>query len=91
MSSECRVRCEIWNACAYQIRHFENLCAFCKIENAPLRTNDVERSLKNETQSPIFCKKIATCGIDTCETLMSNRRTQISDVIDLAAQGDIRH
>jgi transposase len=37
---------EITNAFAYFIRHFENLCAFCKIENAPLHTNDVERALK---------------------------------------------
>ena len=55
------------------------------------KTKDVERSLKNQTLSLIFGKKIVTCGIDTFDTLMSNRRTQIYDVIDLAAQGDIRH
>ena len=37
---------EITKAFAYILRHFENLSAFCRIEQAPLHTNDVERALK---------------------------------------------
>ena len=37
---------DITKAFAYILRHFENLSAFCKIEQAPLHTNDVERALK---------------------------------------------
>ena len=37
---------DITKAFAYILRHFENLSAFCKIKQAPLHTNDVERALK---------------------------------------------
>jgi transposase len=36
----------ITKAFAYVLRHFENLRALCKIEQAPLHTHEVERALK---------------------------------------------
>lgn len=64
--SECRVLGEIWNAFAYQIRHFEKLSAFCRIENAPLHTNDVERALKKpilHRKNSLFFQTLTGAGV----------------------------
>lgn len=77
-SGEIEVNSAMGKACQYFENHYEGLSAFCRLENAKIDNNDVERTLKliiRSRKNSLFYK--TQNGADVGDTLISLMATAV--------------